>query len=123
MTEIVNKTARYKIITNAKGNQYRFFCALSGAAMCTTKPIRADTQEDELKLAWESEGVQHFNQCNKCGKWVCDAMYNADVCECVSCAPWEERPQYCSQCGERVPLDDIFCQKCGTRLQYREVCV
>lgn len=121
MTENANRTARYKIITDAGGNRYRFFCALSGAAMCTTKPIRADTQAEELEIAWETEGIQHFNQCHKCGKWVSDAMYNADVLECVDCAPWEDRPNYCSQCGEKIPVDDTFCRKCGARLQYREV--
>ena len=52
------KTAAYRIITDAGGNRYRFFCDLSGAAMCTTEPVYAQTQEEELMLAWESEGRQ-----------------------------------------------------------------
>ncbi len=115
------KTAAYRIITDAGGNRYRFFCDLSGAAMCTTEPVLADTQEEELMLAWESEGRQQFNLCHSCGKWVCEAMYNADVGHCVECTPWEERPNYCSVCGERIPADDVFCRKCGAKLQYREV--
>lgn len=121
MIDRANRTAAYRIITDAGGNRYRFFCDLSGAAMCTTEPVLAETQEQELALAWESEGRQHFNHCHNCGKWVCDAMYNADVCHCVACTPWEERPRYCSQCGEAIPADDTFCRKCGARLQYGEV--
>lgn len=121
MTDNAKKTAPYKIITDAGGNKYRFFCALSGAAMCTTKLIRADTQEEELQIAWETEGRQHFNFCHKCGSWVSTVMYNADVLECVDCAPWEERPAYCSHCGEKIPSSDTYCRKCGLRLQYREV--
>ena len=44
-------TAKYKIIADSGGNRYRFFCDVSGMAVCTTKPIRAETQEAELKLA------------------------------------------------------------------------
>jgi len=116
-----NLTAPYRIITDAGGNRYRFFCALSGAAMCTTQPVLGDTQEEELALAWDNEGKQHFNMCHRCGAWVCDAMYNADVCECVDCAPWEERPHFCSQCGEPVPSTNLYCEKCGAKLQYKEV--
>jgi len=116
-----NQPARYKIIPTADGNRYRFFCALSGAALCTTEPVCGDTQEEELQIAWEKEGRNYFNVCHKCGKWVSDAMYNADVFECVSCAPWEERPQYCPHCGVKIPPADSFCQACGIRLQYREV--
>lgn len=121
MPKFAKSTAEYRIIADAGGNQYRFFCALSGAAICTTRPIRADTQEEELKIAWETEGRTFFNHCHKCGKWVSDVMYNADVCECVDCAPWENKPNFCPKCGEKVPTHDVFCWKCGTRLQYGEV--
>ncbi|MBQ4577918.1 MAG: zinc-ribbon domain-containing protein [Clostridia bacterium] len=43
------------------------------------------------------------------------------MCHCVECTPWEDRPRFCSQCGEEIPDDDLFCRKCGARLQYREV--
>ena len=116
-----NKTASYKTIADVGGTRYRFFCDLSGMAVCTTKPIRADTPEEELQLAWKNEGRQQFNQCHKCGRWVCDALYNADVLECVACAPWENIPSFCPHCGEKSPPDDTFCRKCGKKLQYGEV--
>lgn len=121
MTARGKKTAAYRIITDAGGNRYRFFCDLSGAAMCTTHPVMAETQEEELTLAWESEGRKHFNLCHNCGKWVCEAMYNADVSHCVECTPWESLPRFCSECGEKVPAENQFCHKCGAKLQYREV--
>ncbi len=115
------QTAKYKIIIDSGGNRYRFFCEASGAAVCTTKPVRADTQEKELALAWESEGKQYFNRCQKCGRFVCDTMYNADVCECVDCTPWEKTPNYCTKCGRKIPLGDTFCSECGKRTMYGEV--
>lgn len=116
-----NKTARYKIIADTGGNRYRFFCEVSGIAVCTTQPIRAETQAEELRIAWEGEGKKYFNRCHRCGRWVSDVMYNADVLECVDCAPWEDSPHYCPRCGERVPAFDIFCRKCGARLCYEGV--
>ncbi len=113
-------TASYRIIPDTAGNRYRFYCDLSGAAGCTTQPVQAQTHEKELELAWK-EGQPQFNQCHRCGKWVCDAMYNADVLECVECAPWEAKPLYCSQCGAKIRASDIYCRNCGSRLQYGEV--
>jgi len=49
-------TAPCKIIADAGGSRYRLLCSLSGAAMVTTKPIRASTQSEELRLAWKNEG-------------------------------------------------------------------
>lgn len=121
MSVTKKKTPPYRIISDTGGNRYRFFCELSGGAVCTTKPIRADTQEEELQLAWETEGKASFNQCHKCGRWICDAMYNADVLECVDCAPWENTPRFCPKCGERIVVSDTFCRKCGVRLRYGEV--
>ena len=114
-------TAKYKIIVDAGGNRYRFFCEASGAAVITTKPIQAETQEKELALVWESEGRSHFNRCPKCGRFVCDTMYNADVCRCVDCSPWELHPNFCKKCGEAISKGDAFCGKCGYRVQYGEV--
>ena len=45
--------ATYKIVADAGGNIYKFYCDLSGALVCTTKPYKADTPEEELQLAWE----------------------------------------------------------------------
>ena len=119
MTGNENNTARYKIISDTGGNRYRFYCGRSGMAACTTHHIRADTPAEELQLAWESEGKKYFNRCQKCGRWVTDAMYNADTLECVVCSPWECQPDFCPKCGERVPSSDDFCRKCGTKLLYR----
>ena len=113
-----NPTARYKIITDTGGNRYQFFCDLSGAHVCTTQPIRADTPGEELTQAWESQGKAEFNHCKKCGKWVSDVMYNADVHECVECAPWQEAPNYCPQCGKKLYGLERFCLSCGAKLLY-----
>ena len=75
--------ATHKIVAHADGNIYKFYCDLSGALVCTTKPYKADTPENELQLAWEQEAKQHFNFCHKCGKQVSNAMFNVDVLECV----------------------------------------
>lgn len=114
-------TAKYRVIADSGGSRYRFFCDVSGMALCTTKPIRGNTQEEELKTAWETEGRQHFNRCGKCGKWVSDPMYNADMLRCVDCAPWQEKPNYCSHCGIAFSPSDRYCNACGTRLRYGEV--
>lgn len=117
MTKDENKTARYKVISDTKGNRYRFFCEQSGMAMVTTRPVHADAPEEELLLAWESEGRQYFNRCGKCGMWVSDAMFNPEAAECVICTPWEEPPSYCSHCGTgTLPCDD-FCRECGAKLR------
>lgn len=113
-----NRTADYKIVSGNEHNTYKFFCGISGALVCTTGPIRADTMEEELQLAWESVGKGYFNFCHKCGRWVCDAMYNPDVLTCVDCTPLEAAPLYCQHCGEKVPSTDSFCRKCGSRLKY-----
>lgn len=113
-------TARYKIISDAGGRRYRFFCGRSGMAVCTTHPVRGDMPNEELRLAWENEGRAKFNRCQKCGEWVSEAMYNADTLECVICSPWESQPDYCPKCGAKVLSTDDFCRKCGTKLLYRE---
>lgn len=73
------KTAIYKIIIDAGGNRYEFYCDVSGALVCTTrKTYTAETPEQELLLAWEKEGKKHFNHCRKCSKWVIDAIIEPD---------------------------------------------
>ena len=116
-----HKTAAYKVIEKDGGRCYRFFCEASEMAMVTTGVYRGVPAADEAETAWTAEGREHFNLCHKCGKWVCDAMYNADVMHCADCTPWENKPKYCSLCGIKVAISDIFCRKCGARLQYREV--
>ena len=120
MTMNASKTAKYKIIADAGGNRYKFFCAASGMALCVTRPIRAETQEDELRIAWESEGELHFNKCACCGRYVSDTMYNADVLRCVECTPWEEKPRYCARCGKEIRAAERYCADCGRLLRYGE---
>ena len=110
--------AAYKIISDSGGNRYKFYCDLTGALLCTTKPYHADTPEKELELAWNNEGKAHFNLCHKCGRWVIDAMYNADALECVSCSPWENTPEFCKFCGTKVSFSDAVCPMCGKQLIY-----
>ncbi len=110
-------SARYTIIHEESGRRYRFFCEASGAAVYTSGPLRADTPDRETELAWE-EGKQHFNRCQICGKWVCNAMTNADTLACVDCSPWENPPKYCPGCGIPLKGINLYCQVCGTRLMY-----
>lgn len=74
------KTAAYKITPDTGGNRYRFYCDVSGALVCITSPYHADTPEEELMLAWEKEGRQHFNQCRKCGRFIIDAGAEERFC-------------------------------------------
>lgn len=111
-------TAKYNAIADVGGLRFQFFCDLSGAHVCTTEIIRANTPEKALEIAWETEGKQKFNHCEKCGKWISDAMYNAEVHECVECAPWENYPLYCPQCGNRIFDIERYCPKCGAPLRY-----
>ena len=113
------KTALYKMISEPNGNRYRFYCDASGALACTTKEAyKADTPEQELQIAWEKEGREVFNQCHKCGKYVIDAMYNAEVLECVQCAPYEMVPNYCKTCGAKIENPSRKCPACGNLLVY-----
>lgn len=112
------KNATYKIVADAGGNRYKFYCDVSGAFVCTTMPYTADTPEEELRLAWENEGKAHFNHCHKCGKWVIDVVYNPDVFECTDCAPFEHEIGYCKFCGAKVDADVRFCPACSKKLHY-----
>lgn len=110
------KTATYKVIKDSGGNRYGFFCDISGALGCTTGVYSSDSPESELMLAWENEGRSHFNRCEKCGKWVIDAMYNVDAFQCVDCAPWTEKLRFCSKCGAKVANGAEYCSSCGKSL-------
>ena len=114
---LAHKTAHYRVIADAGGNRYSFFCDIAGALLYTSGPVRAETQEQEVEIAWE-DARKYFNRCHKCGKWVSNAMYNVDVAECVECAPWENFPRYCAYCGTEITSAGIFCPRCGKRLQY-----
>ena len=108
----------YKIVADAGGNIYKFYCDLSDALVCTTKPYKADTPEEELQLAWENEGKQHFNSCHNCGKQVSNAMFNVEVLECVECAPIEAEAKFCKNCGAKIEDPNKLCPACGKPLVY-----
>ena len=112
------KTANYKRQQTPNGNKYQFFCDLSDALICTTAPVRADTPDEELMLAWNTYAKAHFNQCHKCGRWIINEMYNPDVLNCVVCTPIEDYPEYCPKCGAKTSDPSYFCHMCGTRLLY-----
>lgn len=113
-----NRIAPYKMIADAEGNCYCFFCELSGMVVCITEPICSETSEEEAFVAWKRGGIQYFNQCQKCGKWVSNSMYNPDTLKCVLCSPWEDYPTYCPYCGAAVRHNNEYCYKCGYKLQY-----
>ena len=110
--------ASYKIIPVTDGFRFQFFCDLSGSRVCTTSEVYGNQTEHSLESAWETEGRRFFNRCEKCGKWVSDVMFNADVHECVACAPWEDQPRYCPQCGKKLAQVKKHCPKCGAKLFY-----
>ena len=114
------KTAAYRVIAGPGGKRvFRFYCDISGELCCVTKSIRADTEDEALEIAWETEGRWEFNHCPKCGKYVSSAMFNVNAGLCLDCAPWEdEYPSFCHHCGVRLQEPDAcFCPICGARLQ------
>ena len=111
-------TQKYQRVPGPDGNRYRFYCDISGALFCETAPYRESDPDEELRKAWETEGRPIANQCHHCGRFVIDAMYNADVFQCVDCAPWEDKPNYCLTCGNRVHISDTYCTECGSKLWY-----
>ena len=116
----VRKTATYRVVTDSGGDRiFRFYCDFSGELCCVSKPIRADTEEAALEIAWEQEGKWEFNLCPKCGKYVSSAMFNVNAGLCLDCAPWEdEYPSFCHHCGARLrESDTCFCPICGAKLQ------
>ena len=121
MRHQISELPRYQIVKEENKVIFRFFCELSGAAVFTSAPISTDTPEETLLLIWRQNGRSLFNRCGKCGKWVCDLMYNPDVFQCVDCAPWENKPHYCVTCGQKTSAKDAYCRKCGQRLRYKEV--
>lgn len=113
------KAASHKAVADSGGYRFLFYCDVSGAHVCTTKEIYpGNTPEEALLLAWQAEGRAHFNQCHKCGRWVIDAVYNAEVLECVECAPYEAEPKYCKFCGQKMEAPVSFCPSCGKKLRY-----
>ena len=88
--EQAKKTAVYRVVADSGGTMvFHFYCDISGELCCVTRPIRADTEEAALELAWATEGKWEFNHCTKCGKYVSSAMFNVNAGLCPDCAPWE----------------------------------
>ena len=113
------KTSAHKVLADGGGYRFMFYCDLSGAHVCTTKEIYyGDMQEEALQAAWQAEGRKYFNRCHKCGKWVIDAVYNADVLECVECAPFEAEAKFCKNCGAKIEEPTKPCPTCGKPLAY-----
>lgn len=113
------KTATYRIATDSNGDRiFRFYCDISGELCCVTKSIRADTEDEALEIAWETEGRWAFDRCPQCGRYVSSAMFNINAERCLDCAPWEnEYPVFCHHCGIRLKDPDaFFCPACGARL-------
>lgn len=121
MTINKNRIPKYQIIADSGGTRIKFFCAASGAVVYTTEPVEIKNEDEEINIIWESEAKHLFNFCPKCSRWVSDVMYNADVCECVDCSPWENPPKYCFKCGKVIDNGDSFCKHCGIRVRYKEV--
>ena len=113
-----NRTADYKAVTDRGAHRFMFYCQVSGAHVCTTKEIYPGQPEDALLAAWQAEGYKYFNQCGRCGKWVIDAVFNAEVLECVECAPYEAEPKFCKTCGTKIETPVKHCQHCGNKLVY-----
>lgn len=58
------KTAAYRVIAGPGGKRvFRFYCDISGELCCVTKSIRADTEDEALEIAWETEGRWAFDRC------------------------------------------------------------
>ena len=111
--------ARHKTLADGGGYRFLFYCDVSGVHVCPTKEVyHADTPEAALLAAWEAEGRGRFNKCHKCGKWVIEAVYNAEVLECVDCAPYEAEPKFCKNCGTRIEVTIRHCPSCGKKLIY-----
>ncbi|WP_148509900.1 hypothetical protein [Hungatella hathewayi] len=117
MFEKLHPTSQYKVVERTpKGRRYCFLCEVSGTPVYTTGPVRADTPEEELQLAWK-EAKPYFNGCSECGKWIRDEAYNIDEMKCIECAPYKSKPRYCPHCGCHVPAGNDYCVRCGKPIQ------
>ena len=114
------ETATYKTVLETDGERFLFFCDMTGAHACTTKKVyRDDGSRTALTLAWSQEGQSFFNLCHKCKKWVMDAAYNAEVLECIECAPYECKPNFCKSCGAKIEGEALKCSTCKKPLFYK----
>lgn len=113
MFEKLHPISKYEVAEETPlGKRYRFYCEVSDTPVYTTRPIRADSSPEELKLAWQ-EAKRFFNGCSECGKWIRDEAYNIDEMKCIECAPYKSKPRYCTGCGCPVPTRNNYCVRCG----------
>lgn len=113
------KTAAYRVIAGPGGKRvFRFYCDISGELCCVTKSIRADTEDEALEIAWETEGRWAFDRCPQCGRYVssCHVQHQREAVSGLR--PLGERiPVFCHHCGIRLKDPDaFFCPACGARL-------
>jgi hypothetical protein len=116
----VEFNAKYEKEEMPNGIRYTFFCGLSGAAVHTTDPICAASEDASLFLAKE-EAQPYFNRCKECGIWVSDAAYNVDEAKCVVCAPFKVTPGYCPECGSPMKQGSRSCDRCKTSVLVRNL--
>jgi len=117
--EKLHSTSQYKIVEEtANGRRYCFYCDVSKTAVFTTGPVRADSPETELLLAW-GQARSYFNGCSECGRWIRDEAYNIDEMKCIECAPNKIIPRFCTDCGSPLESGTDRCPRCGRQLGNR----
>jgi len=91
-----NHVAQYKAFTkkttdhsNESGFSFSFFCDCCGKEWVSPlRPFAGRNWEIEHKTAFDLanvEAILYFNNCPKCGKWVCDDCFLPDAEICKSC--------------------------------------
>ncbi len=99
-------TPKCRIDHLAEGYRFTFTCERCEHSY-TTPALLAESLRQTLALA-ERDARFHFNRCQRCGRWVCDAHYNENWMMCTDCAP-----RICGQCGTALGNADQFCTVCG----------
>lgn len=104
------KTAAYRVIAGPGGKRvFRFYCDISGELCCVTKSIRADTEDEALEIAWETEGRWAFDRCPQCGRYVSSAMFQHQRGAVSGLGPLGERiPCVLPPRGIRLKDPDAF---------------
>jgi hypothetical protein len=64
-----------------------FFNSAGNSAFEVQRAIGGKAHDDALEAAVK-EGKEHFNQCCRCGRWVCpEVCWNPQAGQCTDCAP------------------------------------
>ena len=64
-----------------------FFSSAGNSAFEVQRAIGGKAHDDALSSAVE-EGKKHFQQCGRCGRWVCpEVCWNPQAGQCTDCAP------------------------------------